>query len=98
MYTKTAVAASNGRRLPRVLDHVRVHPLRDGGHTIEHHFTHTAHKPESYKFKKEEGQRAVAHLLHHTGLPRPEVEEQGGSEPESWMSRGTSRASQIEAK
>ena len=82
----------------KVLHSVRVFRSRDGGHAIEYHFMSPAHKPELHKFKKGEEHRASAHLLDNIGLPHPQIEEQEGSEPESWMSRGTSRGSRIEGK
>ena len=82
----------------KILRHIRLFRSREGGHVIEYHFMNSAHKPESHSFEKGEGARAAAHLLRSTGLPHPELEEQGGSEPEPWMSQGTSRTIQIEGK
>ncbi|SRR6266566_6636063 len=81
----TAVSESTAKKLPKVLDHLRVSRTEDGGHKIEHHYTHPRHKAEIYTFGKDEAERTIKHLLRHAGLPHPklEIEEQGESEPET---------------
>jgi len=80
----TAVSESTAKKLPKVLDHLRVSRTEDGGHKIEHHYTHPRHKAEIYTFGKDEAERTIKHLLRHAGLPHPDLEEQGESKPEPY--------------
>ncbi len=85
----TAVSESTAKKPPKVVDYLLVRPKPDGGHDVEHHYTHSKHKAELHTFGagKAEGRRASAHLLRHAGLPHPKLEEQGDSEPEPYSSR-----------
>jgi len=65
------------KKPPKVLDHLRVSRSLEGGHVIEHHYTSYQHEPKPYKFGKNEGGRAAAHILKHAGLSTPEGGEQG---------------------
>ena len=61
----------------KVLEALKIHRGGDA-HVVTHH--HTAHPPDTYKFK-DKGE-AVGHLLNN--LDRLGVEEREGSEPDSW--------------
>jgi len=79
-----AVAESTkSKKVPKVIDHLRISRSLEGGHVIEHHYTSYQHEPKPYKFGKEEGGRAAAHIARHAGLPHPKLGEQEGSESES---------------
>jgi hypothetical protein len=60
---------TKAKKTPKVLDHVRVKRALDGGHVVEHHYTDYQHEPRAYKFGKDEGGRAAAHIARHAGLP-----------------------------
>ena len=77
--------ATKGKKAPKVLDHLRISRSLEGGHVIEHHYTSYQHEPKPYKFGKEEGGRAAAHIARHAGLPHPKLGEQEGSESEPEM-------------
>jgi hypothetical protein len=80
-----AIAESTkAKKSPKVLDHLEIHPRLGGGHIIEHHYTGYQHEKESHKFSEDQGERAMKHIAKHAGLPHPELEEQGGSEPEEF--------------
>ena len=40
------------KSIPKVLDHIRVYDVGDGGRAIEYRFTHPLHRPERHVFKK----------------------------------------------
>jgi hypothetical protein len=85
----TAVSESTAKKLLKVLDHLLVRRSVDGGHIVEHHYTHPRHKAEIHTFGKDEVERTIKHLLRHAGLPHPklEIEEQGGSQSEPRIGR-----------
>ena len=84
---KTTRKESTAKKPPKVLEHLLVRPKPDGGHEIEHHYTHPRHKAEIHTFGKDEVERTIKHLLRHAGLQHPDVEEQGGSKPEPWSGK-----------
>src|SRR5258707_15031477 len=74
--------------MPRkILHELRIRRAKNGGHIVEHHHDED-HDPESHRFKRSGA--AVQHLLSYVdrlepkGLPHTDIEEQEGSEPNSW--------------
>lgn len=60
------------------LDHMRITPAENGGHTVEHHYKVTMkgdsgafmahHEPATHVFGKGEGKKMMAHLKEHLGI------------------------------
>ena len=58
------------------LDHLRIHKADgDGGHIVEHHHTAFEHPPERHVFGPHEGDKLLAHVAQHMGIPGWEEEE-----------------------
>jgi hypothetical protein len=76
--------SSKAKRAPKVLHHLEIHPQMGGGVRVEHHHADYQHKMEPHEFEEHEGTKFHEHLTKHTGLAHEEIEEQGGSEPESY--------------
>ena len=74
--------SSRAKKTPKVLHHIEIHPKMGGGHIISHHYSGYQHQPTEHHFDEGDGEKAMAHIAKHAGLPHPKVEEQGGSEPE----------------
>jgi len=71
------------KRVPKVLKHLEVAPRMGGGVHVTHHYIHYQHEPEVHSFKDHEGERAMKHIGKHAGLM---IDEEEGSEPDSWES------------
>lgn len=67
----------------KVLDHIRIVPAENGGHTVEHHFeSHGSYRePENHVFGKGEHKEMIAHVEKALKLPEP-TEEEAGQEHE----------------
>lgn len=81
-----ALVAAEGRapkKGPKVLSHIEIHPRMGGGHQIKHVYEGYQHEPRTYEFEEDEGDRAAAHIVRHTGISgnalnaRAEEEEEG---------------------
>lgn len=62
------------------LDHLRVRKADNGGHIVEHHFSHFEHDPEHHAFGKDEGPEMMDHIAHHMGANvemEPDEDEDG---------------------
>ena len=86
------VPGKGQRTGPKVLAHIEIHPKMGGGHMVKHVYSGYQHEPKEYSFKKDEGERAMAHIARHAGLPMgegsgegeeegPEAEEEGMGKP-----------------
>lgn len=79
-------AASRRAKTRKKLDHVRIEPAENGGHTVEHHFEHQDgpyREPEQHVFGKGEHEKMLAHVANALKLPEPAAEEHGeGGEEE----------------
>jgi hypothetical protein len=75
-------AESSGKKAPKTLVHLEIHPTLGGGHMVRHVYSGYAHEPKEYKFGKDEGERAMAHVARHTGLPHGEIGMDEGAEAE----------------
>jgi hypothetical protein len=60
---------SKAKKQPKVLSHIEIHPQLGGGHIVKHVYSGYEHEPRPYKFGKDEGGRAAAHIARHAGLP-----------------------------
>lgn len=47
------------------ISHMRITEGEKGGHSVEHHFTHYSHEPESHVFGKSEGNEMLLHIAKH---------------------------------
>lgn len=70
------------KKLPKVLDHIRITQSENGGHSIEHHFTHYDHPPEIHVFGKGEAQAAHDHIAKHMKMPLDKAAAAGTEENE----------------
>jgi hypothetical protein len=69
---KPAIVTGEADRMPKgkkVLAHLEIHPRMGGGHTVKHVYAGYQHEPKDYSFKEGEGQKAMAHIARHAGLP-----------------------------
>lgn len=89
--------------MPRkILHELRIRLSKDGGHHVVEHRHDEAHDPELHKFRRS-GQ-AVQHVLSQIdrlepkGTMRPDVEEQGDSEPQPWAGIGSAREGSIQGR
>lgn len=60
------------------LDHVSIHPAENGGHLVEHHFSHgdgPYREPKQHVFGKDEHAEMLAHVANALKLPEPKDEE-----------------------
>lgn len=64
----------------KVLAEIRIKPALGGGHVIEHHYEGYQHDPRPYKFGANDGQKAIAHIARHAGLPMQGAEATGEEE------------------
>ena len=60
------------RSMPKVLEHMRVHPQLGGGVRVEHHYTHFEHPPTVHEFGPQEGSKFHSHMTQHTGMAMQE--------------------------
>jgi hypothetical protein len=73
------------------LHHLEIHPAKNGGHTVHHHFMPKPasrsgafmgpEEPEHHVFGPEEGHEMLAHVAHHLGI-KPVAEREEDEEPE----------------
>jgi hypothetical protein len=66
------------KKAPKALAHLRISPAENGGHVVEHHFTHYDHEPEQHVFGKGQGHEMLAHVAQHMGVT--DREEEGDDE------------------
>lgn len=64
------------------LHHIEIHPAKNGGHMVQHHYHHdmTYHEPEHHVFGPEQGEEMMAHVMKHAKV-KMDNEEAEGLEP-----------------
>ena len=66
---ETVTAEAKRPKGKKILESMRVTRGLSGGHTITHHYEGYQHDPKPYHFAEGEGDRALAHIARHAGLP-----------------------------
>ena len=72
-------AKAEKKRARKHLDHIRISKAKNGGHVIEHHHDSMEHPPETHVFGPDEGDKLLAHVAKHMGIPGA-AEEEGESD------------------
>jgi hypothetical protein len=83
-------ASNKERKIPKVMEHMRVTPAENGGAVVEHHFTSYEHKPESHVFGPNDAADFTDHMLKHAGFETGgEIADKaaGGAEADSEMKK-----------
>lgn len=85
--------SSKGKKAPKTISHLEIHPRLGGGHVVKHVYQSYEHPTRNVEFNKEGvakgGEHIMAHLAKHAGLPStPEegYEEHDESETEGEIS------------
>ena len=63
--------AVKDRTSEKKLDHLRIYPGEDGGHTVEHHYSEDGlilHRPKTHVFGKDEGLDLMSHIADAAGV------------------------------
>ena len=85
-------------RAAKKLHHIEVHPAKNGGHTVQHHYHSDGmayHEPDIFAFG--EGPETISHLMDHLGVKENAMlahlkggnEEEAGGESEQDKGRRT---------
>ena len=73
--------------MKKVIEHIRIVPAENGGHTVEHHYkaapSHSSKmgmgmhytEPEHHVFGKEDGHEMLAHVANHLQIEPPDEED-----------------------
>lgn len=70
-------------KMPKVIEHMRVHPKMGGGVTVAHHYTSMEHEPKSHNFGPEQGPAFHEHMAKFAGMPMAaEAENEETATPE----------------
>jgi hypothetical protein len=65
-------APNKGKPQPKKLRNLSVEEAENGGHIVEHHFENNGpayHDPEQFVFGSGEGDKVLAHIAKHMGIP-----------------------------
>ena len=68
MPSDVAATTHRTKKLPKVLEEIRMKKGKTGGVSLEHHHTHFEHAPETHVFGVGDGQKLKEHLSKHMGI------------------------------
>lgn len=78
-------AKGEGKKPPKVIAHIEIHPAMGGGVRVEHHHTEPMHHPPAiHEFKAGDHEGFMEHIDEHAGMEGPA----GGAEAHSNKATG----------
>ena len=80
MPSDVAATTHRNKKLPKVVEHLRMTKGKSGGVVVEHHHTRFEHPPESHVFGSDEGGKLKVHLEKHMGIKLDASDAAAGTE------------------